>query len=91
MMEILSMNLQVTDILDINDEKIKEFISLKQSLHDDKYVVVESKNVFKKLFKTDIKIHKIFTNNEGLEFINNNYNNIDFPIYTASNSIMKKL
>lgn len=85
------MNVQVNEILDINDEKIKEFISLKQSLHDDKYVVVESKNVFKKLFKTNIKIHKIFTNTEGLEFIKCNSNNIDFPIYTASNSIMKKI
>ena len=38
-------------ITDINDPNISEFVSLKQSTLDEKYVVVESKNVFKKLFE----------------------------------------
>jgi len=35
-------------IKSVEDENIKEFVSLKQSTHDKEYVVVESKNVFKK-------------------------------------------
>lgn len=78
-------------IEDINDQNILEFVSLKQSSVDKNHVVVESKNVFKKLFKTDIKIHKLFVTLESLEFINEYCKDIDFPIYTASNEIMKKI
>ena len=81
----------MNDIIDINDPKIKEFISLRQSTLDEKYVVVESKNVFKKLFNTNTKVHKVFTTVENLEFINEYCDNIDFPIYTANNEIMKKI
>ncbi len=79
------------EIKDINDERIKEFISLKQSSLDEKYVVVESKNVFKKLFSKNIKIHKVFTSLENCDFINKNCKNIDFEIFTSSNEIMKKI
>ncbi|WP_024955704.1 TrmH family RNA methyltransferase [Sulfurospirillum arcachonense] len=78
-------------ITDINDQNISEFISLKQSSVDEKYVVVESKNVFKKLFKNDIKIHKVFCTDENLEFINEHCQKKDFPIYTANNELMKKI
>ena len=78
------------EIIDIKDPQISEFVSLKQSSLDEKYVVVESKNVFKKLFNTNIKIHKVFTTVENIEFIHENSNNIDFPIFTATNEIMKK-
>ena len=78
-------------ITDINDEDIAEFVSLRQSTLDKEYVVVESKNVFKKLFKTDIKIHKVFTTVENIDFINENCNKVDFPIYTATNELMKKI
>lgn len=78
-------------ITDIKDQQISEFISLKQSSIDEKYVVVESKNVFKKLFKKNIKIHKIFCTVENLEFINEHCQNIDFPIYTAESELMKKV
>ncbi|MBT4030653.1 MAG: RNA methyltransferase [Campylobacteraceae bacterium] len=81
----------MNEIVDINDSEIKEFISLKQSSLDEKYVVVESKNVFKKLFNTNTKIHKVFTTVENIEFINEHCSNIDFPIFTASNEIMKKI
>lgn len=81
----------MNDIIDINDPKIKEFISLRQSTLDEKYVVVESKNVFKKLFNTNTKVRKVFTTVENLEFINEYCDNIDFPIYTANNEIMKKI
>ncbi|MCJ8327786.1 MAG: RNA methyltransferase [Campylobacterales bacterium] len=79
------------NILDINDSQVSEFISLKQSSLADNLVVVESKNVLKKLFSSDIKIHKIFTNNENIDFIEDFCENIDFPIYTASNELMKKI
>lgn len=78
-------------ITDIKDSQVSEFISLKQSLLDEKYVVVESKNVFRKLFNKNIKIHKVFSTEENIEFINEHCENIDFPIYTASNEIMKKI
>jgi len=78
-------------ITDINDPQIKEFISLKQSSLDESYVVVESKNVFKKLFNTNTKIHKVFTTVENIDFIKEFCSNIDFPIYTANNEIMKKI
>ncbi|HIP30728.1 MAG TPA: hypothetical protein EYG93_05560 [Sulfurospirillum arcachonense] len=45
----------------------------------------------KKLFKTNIKIHKVFTTQENIEFINEHCKKIDFPIYTASNELMKKI
>jgi len=73
------------------DENIVEFVSLRESTHDKKYVVVESKNVFKKLFKTDIKIYKVFTTQENIDFINKHCKNIDFPIFTATNELMKKV
>jgi len=79
------------EINDINDPLISEFISLKQSVLDEKYVVVESKNVFKKLFSQNIKIHKVFSTVENIEFINEHCTDIDFPIYTASNELMKKI
>jgi len=78
-------------ITNINDQQILEFISLKQSTVDAKYVVVESKNVFKKLFQTHIKIHKVFSTKENVKFINEYCSNINFPIYTASNDVMKKI
>jgi len=78
-------------ITNINDKDIAEFVSLKQSVHDKEYVVVESKNVFKKLFKTDTKIHKIFITEENLDFINTHCKNINFSIYTATNELMKKV
>lgn len=79
------------EISDINDPLIKEFISLRQSSLDEKYVVVESKTVFKKLFSTKRKIHKIFTTKEHLSFLQENCENIDFPIYLANNEIMKQI
>ena len=81
----------MNEITDINDPQIKEFISLRKSAHDEKYVVVESKNVFKKLFSTNIKIHKVFTTVEHLDFLKENCKDIDFPIYTANNEIMKDI
>jgi tRNA G18 (ribose-2'-O)-methylase SpoU len=81
----------LNEITDINDPQIKEFISLKQSSLDENYVVVESKNVFKKLFNTKTKIHKVFTTVENLDFINEYCANVDFEIYTANNEIMKKI
>jgi len=79
------------EIKSIDDEKIKEFISLRQSNVDDECVVVESKNVFKKLFENNIKIHKVFVTRENIEFIKNNCKNINFPIYTADTSLMKEI
>jgi len=78
-------------ITDINDEDIAEFVSLKQSVHSKENVVVESKNVLKKLFKTDIKIHKLFTTTENIAFINEHCPTKDFLIYTASNELMKQI
>ena len=79
------------EINSIEDERIKEFISLRQSNVDDECVVVESKNVFKKLFENDIKIHKIFVTAENIDFVKENCGNINFPIYTASSSLMKEI
>ena len=79
------------EIKSIDDEKIKEFISLRQSNVDDECVVVESKNVFKKLFENNIKIHKVFVTRENIDFIKNNCKNINFPIYTADTSLMKEI
>ena len=79
------------NITNVNDSDITEFISLKQSVLDSDYVVVESRNVFKKLFKTDIKIHKLFTTEKNLDFINEHCKDINFPIYTASDGLMKKI
>ena len=79
------------EITDIDDKRVKEFVSLRQATHDDDKVVIESKNVLKKLFSTDIKIHKIFTTIEHLDFIKDNSSEIDFEIYTASNAVMKKI
>ena len=79
------------NITDINDSQIKEFISLRKSAHDEKYVVVESKTVFKKLFSTNKKIHKIFTTLEHLDFIKENCKEINFPILIANNKIMKEI
>jgi tRNA G18 (ribose-2'-O)-methylase SpoU len=79
------------EIRSIDDERIKEFISLRQSNVDDNCVVVESKNVFKKLFENSIKIHKIFVTLETVGFIKEHCNNIDFPIYTASSELMKEI
>ena len=79
------------EINSIDDERIKEFVSLRQSNVDDEYVVVESKNVFKKLFENNIKIHKVFVTAENIDFIKNNCKNINFPIYTATTSIMQKI
>ena len=81
----------IIEISDINDIRIKEFISLRKSLVDENQVVVESKNVFKKLFSTNIKIHKVFTTIEHLEFLKQNCKDIDFPIFTANNEIMKEI
>lgn len=81
----------MNEIIDINDKRIKEFVSLRQSTLDEKYVVVESKNVLKKLFNTKIKIHKVFTTIENLDFINQYCLNIDFPVLTATNEVMKKI
>jgi len=78
-------------ITDINDEDIAEFVSLKQSVHSKENVVVESKNVLKKLFKMDIKIHKLFTTTENIAFIKEHCQTIDFPIYTASNELMEQI
>ncbi len=79
------------EIADINDSQISEFVTLRQSALDEKYVVVESKNVLKKLFEKNIKIHKIFSTVENLEFINKYCPDIYFPIYTASNELMKNI
>lgn len=79
------------EIKNIDDIRIKEFISLRQSNVDDEQVVVESKNVFKKLFENGIKIHKIFITIENLDFIKENCKDIDFPIYTASSALMKEI
>ena len=79
------------EINSIDDERIKEFISLRQSNVNDEYVVVESKNVFKKLFENDIKIHKIFVTCENIDFVKENCQNINFSIYTASSSLMKEI
>jgi len=78
-------------ITDINDKDIAEFVSLKQSVYSKEHVVVESKNVLKKLFQTDMKIHKLFITTENIAFINEYCCNIDFPIYTASNELMKQI
>ena len=78
-------------IKDINDKKILEFVSLRQSKVDENEVVVESKNVLKKLFKTNIKIHKLFITSENIEFINEYCEKIDCPIYTSSNELMKNI
>jgi tRNA G18 (ribose-2'-O)-methylase SpoU len=79
------------EIKNINDERIKEFISLRQSSVDNNYVVVESKNVFKKMFENNIKIHKVFVTEENITFIKENCKHIDFPIYTSSTTIMKEI
>lgn len=79
------------EIKNIDDIRIKEFISLRQSNVDENCVVVESKNVFKKLFENDIKIHKVFVTSENINFIKENCKNIDFPIYTSSTAIMKEI
>ena len=79
------------EITDINDPQIKEFISLRKSAHDEKYVVVESTTVFKKLFRANIKIHKVFITPEHLDFIEQNCKDINFPILTASNELMKEI
>ena len=81
----------IIEISDINDIRIKEFISLRKSLVDENQVVVESKNVFKKLFLTNIKIHKVFTTVEHLDFLKQNCKDIDFPIFTANNEVMKEI
>ncbi|MBU3015174.1 RNA methyltransferase [Poseidonibacter lekithochrous] len=87
MQEIIS----TKEVSDINEPQIKEFVSLRKSAHDEKYVVVESTTVFKKLFSANIKIHKVFTTPEHLDFIKQNCKNIDFEILTASNEIMKQI
>jgi tRNA G18 (ribose-2'-O)-methylase SpoU len=79
------------EITDINDPQIKEFISLRKSAHDEKYVVVESTTVFKKLFAANIKIHKVFITPEHLDFLKENCKDIDFPILTASTELMKEI
>ena len=79
------------NITDINDPQIKEFISLRKSALDEKYVVVESTTVFRKLFRANIKMHKVFTTPEHLDFIKQNCKEIDFPILTATNEIMKQI
>ena len=79
------------EIKSIEDERIKEFISLRQSNVDDDCVVVESKNVFKKLFENNIKIHKVFITSENVNFIKENCKNSDFPIYTANTELMKEI
>lgn len=79
------------EINSIDDVRIKEFISLRQSNVDDECVVVESKNVFKKLFENDIKIHKVFVTAENLDFIKEKCSDINFPIYTATISLMKEI
>jgi len=79
------------EIQNIDDIRIKEFVSLRKSNVDEKQVVVESKNVFKKLFENDIKIHKIFITPEHLDFIKEHCENIDFPIYTSTTEIMKEI
>jgi len=79
------------EINNIDDERIKEFISLRQSSVDEDCVVVESKNVFKKLFENDINIHKVFVTHENIDFLKENCENINFPIYTASSSLMKEI
>lgn len=81
----------MTHIKNINNKQILEFVSLRQSSVDEKYVVVESKNILKKLFKENIKIHKLFVTPESMEFINKYCNNIDFPIYTANSELMKEI
>lgn len=81
----------IKEIIDINDLQIKEFISLRKSALDEKYVVVESTTVFKKLFSANIKIHKVFTTPEHLEFIQDNCKNIDFPILIAKTEVMKQI
>ncbi|APW65460.1 hypothetical protein LPB137_06175 [Poseidonibacter parvus] len=81
----------IINISEINDPQIKEFISLRKSQVEENQVVVESKNVFKKLFSTNIKIHKVFTTIEHLDFLKENCSDIDFPIYTASNELMKDI
>ena len=78
-------------ITNIADTNIAEFISLKNSATSADSVVVESKNVFKKLFKTDIKIHKVFTTEEHIEFITKHCEEINFPIYIANNELMKQI
>lgn len=79
------------EIVDINDKQIKEFVSLRKSSHDENMVVVESKNVLKKLFSTNLKIYKIFTTSEQYDFINENCDEINFPIYKASTELMKQI
>lgn len=82
---------EIIEINNISDVRIKEFISLRKSLVDENQVVVESKNVFKKLFSTNIKIHKVFTTLEHLDFLKQNCKDIDFPIFTANNEVMKEI
>lgn len=79
------------EIENIDDIRIKEFVSLRKSNVDDEQVVVESKNVFKKLFENNIKIHKIFITPEHLDFIKENCKDIDFPIYTSTTALMKEI
>jgi len=79
------------EIKNIDDIRIKEFVSLRKSNVDEEQVVVESKNVFKKLFENGIKIHKIFITPEHLDFIKEHCKNIDFPIYTSTTELMKEI
>jgi len=79
------------EIKSSEDGRIKEFISLRQSNVDGNSVVVESKNVFKKLFENNIKIHKVFITSENADFIKENCKNSDFPIYTANTELMKEI
>lgn len=79
------------EIKNIDDIRIKEFVSLRKSNVDDEQVVVESKNVFRKLFENGIKIHKIFITIENLDFIKENCKNIDFPIYISDSALMKEI
>jgi len=81
----------IINIIDINDPQIKEFISLRKSAHDEKYVVVESTTVFKKLFAANIKIYKVFITPEHLDFLEENCKDINFPILTASTELMKEI
>jgi len=79
------------EIEKIDDIRIKEFVSLRKSNVDDEQVVVESKNVFKKLFENNIKIHKVFITLEHLDFIKKNCKDINFPIYTSTTALMKEI
>lgn len=82
----------ITEIKEITDPSIKEFLSLKdKALNLNDQIIVESEKVVKKLLNSNTEILKVFAHSEFIEKYSNILESKNASIYTASKEVMEQI